>query len=156
MVRGFLSRVVTLLILAVVLSGLIQATNLFSRDLLFTQTQTELSFWARGNYRPEPTTILRTEQALHTLLSAAPADPQYLAAQANYVVWQGHWTEDFRAAQQFGQRAVEAQYAALESRPAHRQSWAIMVKYAARIQDEAMRTESRSRVKALEAETNPI
>jgi hypothetical protein len=157
MVHGIAARVVTLLLLAVALTGVIQATKLFSQELLFTRAQTELSFWGRGSYRPEPASILGTEQALHKLLSGAAANPEYLALQANYAAWQGYWAEDFQVAQQFGREAVDTQFAALQSRPAHRHGWAKMVEYASRIQNgKPMRTLAQARVKALASALDPI
>ena len=145
------ARLVALLSLGVALSGIIHAINLFNRDLLFTRAQTELSFWGRGSYSPEPVTVLRTEQSLNKLLSGAATNPEYLALHANYFAWQAYWAEEFQLAQHFGQQAVDTQYAALQSRPAHRHSWTKMLEYASRIQDgKPMRAEAQARVNALE------
>jgi hypothetical protein len=155
--QGTLARSVALLSLGIALGGVVQAINLFNQDLLFTRAQTELSFWGRGSYRPEPASILGTEQALHKLLSGAAANPEYLALQANYAAWQGYWAEDFQVAQQFGREAVDTQFAALQSRPAHRHGWAKMVEYASRLQNgKPMRTLAQARVKALASAVDPI
>lgn len=138
------------------LAGVVQAVNLFSQDLIFTRTQTEVSFWGRGSYRPEPETMILTRQALDQLLAGAPANPEYLALQANYVAWQGYWAEDFREAQAFGLEALDAQHAALESRPAHRHGWAKMIEYSSRIDSgKPMRQEAQARLTALTALVDP-
>ena len=145
-----------MLLLVLALAGVIYAANLFRQDLIFTRAQTEVSFWGRCSYRPEPETIILTQQTLDELLSGAPANPEYLAMQANYAAWQGYWTEDFREAQAFALEEVEAQHAAVESRAGHRQGWAKMVEYASRLHDgKPMRQEAKARVNALTALVGP-
>jgi len=154
--QGISAKLLALLLLGLGLAGVVQAAHLFSQDLIFTRAQTELSFWGRGSYRPEQQTMILTQQALDQLLSGAPANPEYLALQANYAAWQGFWAEDFREAQAFGRVAVDTQYAALETRPAHRHGWAKMVEYASRIHDgKSMRQEAQARLTALTAVVDP-
>ena len=156
MAEASFHKLIALALMALALVGVWQGVDTLRRDIAFTTAQTEVSFWGRGSYRPEPETIILTQQTLDELLSGAPANPEYLAMQANYAAWQGYWTEDFREAQAFGLEAVDAQHAALESRPAHRQGWAKMVEYASRLHDgKPMRQEAKARVNALTALVGP-
>ena len=153
---GIPARLVALLALLLALALCFQAARLFRQDLLFTRVETELGFWGREAYHPRPATIERTGQQLHRLLARAPADPQYLVLLANYAAWRGYWAQDPEQGQQFERQAVQAQYAALESRPAHRQSWAKMLQYASRVQDgKAMRAAAQARLQALRPGSGP-
>ena len=148
---AYLARTLTFLVLLLALSGTIQAAKLFNRDLLFTGVETELGFWGRGDYHPTEATIERTGRTLGELLSLSPADPQTLILRANYAAWRGYWAQDIQQGQHFNQQAVQAQYAALESRPAHRHSWSKMVEYAARASDgEVMLQQAQARLRALQ------
>lgn len=157
MMQGVPARLPVVFVLLVALTVTIQAARLISEDLLFVRAETELGFWGRGTYHPTPATIRRTDKMLSDLWSAVPANPQYLALRANYAAWQGYWAEDYQQGQQFSRQAVQAQHAALESRPAHRHSWAKMVEYASRIRDgKPMRSAAQERLELLEATAGPI
>ena len=52
-----------------------QAATLFHLDLAFTATETELSFWGRGEYEPAEATRETTGRELDALLAAAPVTP---------------------------------------------------------------------------------
>jgi hypothetical protein len=144
------SRLLTLPLLALALSGVVQAANLFSQNLEFTAAETEVSFWGRGNYHPEAATIARTSQAMESLLTSQPAHPDYLALQANALVWLAYWAQEAEARATYAEQAVSTQYAALESRPAHRPSWEKLLEYASRSEgNEPMATLAQARINAL-------
>jgi hypothetical protein len=120
-------------------------------DLANARAQAEISFWGRGEYQPEPHTIERTGRTIEALLRQAPAHPEYLALQASYSGWRAYWEHDPERQADFAQQAVSSQYAALESRPAHRHSWSKMVEYASRTTTgEAMRVAAQARQQALQ------
>ena len=123
----------------------------FAQDLAFTNAQTELSFWGRDDYQPEPKTIKHTGQTINTLLQQVPGHPEYLGLQANYAAWQAYWAVDAVERACFNNQAAQSQNIALQSRPAHRHSWSKMVEYAARTSDsEAMLQQVQARLQALQ------
>ena len=105
------------------------------QDLRFTETETEVSFWGRGNYQPTEATVLRTNLAMDHLLNATPHHPAYLSLQANSYAWQAYWAENSETTREFSEKAVQLQTSAQQSRPAHLQSRAKLAEYAARLQD---------------------
>lgn len=154
--HGTPARLFALVALLLALALCFQAARVFRQDLLFTRVETELGFWGREAYHPTPFTIESTGQQLSHLLARAPADPQYLALLANYAAWRGYWEQDPERGQQFNAQAVQAQFAALESRPAHRHGWGKMLQYASRVQDgEEMRATAQTRLRALQDEAGP-
>jgi hypothetical protein len=141
---------VLLVVLAVALMGAYTSFATFARDLAFTSARTELSFWGRDRYQPEPNTIRRTGRSIDALLQAAPTNPEYLGLQASYAAWQAYWSESRNERAGFNGQAVQSQYKALQSRPAHRHSWSKMVEYASRTTTgEAMLIDARARLQAL-------
>ena len=156
MAHGVPARLLVLLALLLALGASGQAARLFYQDLLFTDVETELGFWGREAYHPTHATIEYTGQQLDRLLERAPADPRYLALLANYAAWRGYWAEDLAQGEQFNRRAVQAQYAGLESRPAHRHSWSKMLQYTSQIQDgKAMRATAQARLQVLQLTAGP-
>jgi hypothetical protein len=109
-----------------------QSATLYHLDLAFTRTETELTFWGRGDYRPPDTTRKRTARELDALLARAPAHPDYLALAAYHEAWLAYREDDPALAQPHALRAVNAQFSAQQSRPAYRQGWAKMVGYSRR------------------------
>lgn len=137
-------------ILALALVGAHRGFTTFRQDLVFTSAQTELSFWGRDTYQPEPKTISHTGQAIGALLQDAPGHPEYLGLQANFAAWQAYWAKDPIERASFSLQAVQNQKAALQSRPAHRHSWAKMVEYASRTRGGGdMRDTAQARQEAL-------
>jgi len=123
----------------------------FAQDLAFTNAQTELSFWGRDNYQPEPKTIKHTGQAIQALLQSAPRHPEYRGLQASYAAWLSYWSENMDERAGFNSQAVQSQYIALQSRPAHRHSWTKMVEYADHASTgEAIRQQAQARLAALQ------
>jgi len=148
---------VVVLVLSVV--GVVRSASLMRQNLLFTRAQTEVSFWGRGDYHPEQKTIARTVKQLESLLLSAPTQPDYLGLQANAAVWLAYWSEDGAASTRTVQQAVSSQYAALQTRPAHRYSWEKLEEYLARSaateQNIALATLTQSRLSALTVKTSP-
>jgi hypothetical protein len=107
------------------------SANLFWRDLAFAAVRTEVGFWGRDDYQPTMSTRTTTEASLAALLTRAPAQPDYLTLAANLYAWQAYWAEQPALQRAYRLRSVRAQYAAQKSRPAHRQGWQKMIRYAA-------------------------
>ena len=109
-----------------------QSATLFRLDLAFTAAETELSFWGRGDYQPTDATRERVQRELEALLAAAPSHPEYLSLAAYHDAWLAYREDDPAAARPYALRAVHTQYLAQQSRPAYRQGWEKMVRYARR------------------------
>ena len=145
------SRLIAAPILVLALVAAYTGLTTFAQDLAFTNTQTELTFWGRDSYQPEPETIKYTGQAIDALLQNAPGHPEYLGLQANYAAWRAYWATDTIERVSFSQQAVQSQHAALQSRPAHRHGWSKMVEYASRASDgEVMLQQAQARLRALQ------
>ena len=121
-------------VLALVLYGAFDAANMIRLNLLFTQAQTEISFWGRTAYHPEQKAQRGVHQSLQTLLSASPNHPDYLSLQARELSWLSYWQQDQKESLRLARLAREAQLSALISRPAHPHSLAKMLEYEARVQ----------------------
>ena len=133
--------------------AILQAATLFQQSLSFTRAQTEISFWGRSDYQPGQATIERTGQSIAAQLQIAPENPEYLALQANYAQWRAYWARGMVDQPRFAGLAVDSQYAALQSRPAHRHSWSKMVEYAAgSTTGEAMLHKAEARLRELQPE----
>ena len=107
------------------------SANLLWQDLAFAAARTEVGFWGRDDYQPTMSTRVATEASLAALLSRAPAQPDYLTLAANLYAWQAYWADQPALQSAYRMRSVRAQYAAQKSRPAHRQGWQKMIRYAA-------------------------
>jgi hypothetical protein len=149
------------LALAVTVVCLAHAISVFQQNLLFTQAQTELSFWGRADYHPTPATINATEQQLQTLLNHSPDQPDYLALQANATVWLAYWSRQKSTTGQLesNQQAIASQQAALLSRPAHRFSWKKLADYVDRgeptVENRALAVLAQKRISALQVRAAP-
>ncbi len=131
------NRVLAFLVLALAVAMVVQAVGLFRQNLLFTRAQTEVSFWGRGDYRPDEPRIHRNLKLVDDLLVSRPAHPDYLSLEASVAVWQAYWLGQSgdggqAAAGAIAQQAINSQYAALVSRPAHRYSWEKLAEYLSR------------------------
>ena len=152
------ARIAAVITLALTVVAVTQAAGLYTQNLLFTRAQTEVGFWGRDDYHPEETTIVRTVKQLESLLLSKPTQPDYLGLQANALVWLAYWSGEGTASAATVQ-AVSGQYAALQSRPAHRYSWVKLAEYLSRSaatgQNTALATLTQSRLSALSVTTNP-
>jgi hypothetical protein len=127
-----ISAVVALLIaLALVWQGL----GLLQRDLAFTAAETEVSFWGRGEYQPYEDTRETVGRAVEQLVAAAPGQPDYLTLAASYYAWRGYWAQEATVETEYNALALAAQYSAQQSRPAYRQGWESMLRYAALVDE---------------------
>jgi hypothetical protein len=152
---------VALFTLAVTVVCVAYAFRAFQQNLLFTQAQTEVSFWGRGDYHPTPATINITEQQLQTLLSHSPVQPDYLALQASAAIWLAYWSRQKSTAGQpdNNQQAIASQQAALLSRPAHRFSWKKLADYVGRgepsVENRALAVLAQNRINTLQVSAAP-
>ncbi len=128
MATSITGRLIALPVLALALLGAWQGAQLIHRDLAFEAARTEVSFWGRGNYQPTEQAIERTGNTLGTLI-AQNAHPEYLSVQAAYYIWRAYWEGD----NDLAIKAVDSQYRALESRPAHPQDRQKLIEYRGRV-----------------------
>lgn len=119
---GFGSLVLMLLVMH-------DATKLFSGNLKFTDAETEVSFWGRGEYQPGQKTVERTERSIESLVATSDRHPSYLNLSASASAWFAYWAIDSAGRERFVQKSVTAQTEAIKSRPAHRQSWIKLIEY---------------------------
>ncbi len=127
-----------------------QAVQQMKIDLVYQDARTELGFWGRGDYQPVPATVLSTGQAIENLLRFNPAHPDFLGLQAGHASWLAHWATDPQTRQRYGEQALQSQYRAVVSRPAHRSSWSKLERYAARMEGGQTRLlAARDRLRAL-------
>lgn len=129
------ARASAVIALLVALTLVWQALGLLQRDLAFTTTETEVSFWGRGDYQPYEHTREATGRAVEQLVAAAPGQPDYLTLAASYYAWRGYWAEEAAVESEYNARALAAQYSAQRSRPAYRQGWESVLGYAARVEE---------------------
>jgi hypothetical protein len=145
------ARLMAAALLLLALLGVYAGVVTFQQDLAFTAAQTEISFWGRDNYQPEPKIIKHTGHTIDTLVQQAPLHPEYLGLGAKYDAWQAYWAIEPDERANFNEKAVQSQYKAMLSRPAHRQGWSMMLEYASRTGDgAAMLTAAQARLQALE------
>lgn len=99
-------------------------------NLAFTPLETEVSFWGRSDYKPDDATRSRVGRGIGVLLSEAPESPYYYTLRAAQLAWESYWSgsPDERAA--LAGPMLDAQYRALELRPADRAGWAKLIEYA--------------------------
>lgn len=121
-----------LIVLVVCIACFAGGWRAFFQDLEYRRLVTEVGFWGREGYLPTDETLAHTARDLDRLLAQAPGQPDYLALRASVFAWQGYASEDVDQLIAYSNRAVQAQYAALRSRPAHRHGWLKMVQYASR------------------------
>lgn len=144
-------------VLALALVGVVQTAQLFRQDLRFSNAETEVSFWGRGNYHPDETTVGRTTGSITALLVIHPSQPDYLALQGAAAVWLAYWAEDDKAQAHFSRQSVAAQYAALEARPAHQRSWKKLAEYVGRSgNNEELAALAQARLKMLNTRDNNV
>ena len=124
-----LAALLCLLLAAVVA---VQGARLVMLDLEYTRLRTEVGFWGREGYHPEPPVLARTAEALEQLVARAPGQPDYLALQASALAWQAHYSDDYEQTVALGNLALQAQLAAQQLRPAHRHGWSKVLEYASR------------------------
>lgn len=127
------ARTVAAIALLVAFTVVWQALGLLQRDLVFTATETEVSFWGRGEYQPYESTREATGRAVEQLVTVAPAQPDYLTLAASYYAWRAYWAEETAAESAYNTQALAAQYSAQQSRPAYRRGWESVLGYAARL-----------------------
>ena len=128
------NRFLSLLFLGTAAVVVYLAAGTFTRDLAFTELETEVSFWGRGEYHPEVATVEGVSRSLESLLQLRPSHPDFLALQASVFAWQAYWSKGSVAADSYAIAAVDAQHASLVSRPAFLPGWGNLATYAARVQ----------------------
>jgi len=119
-------------ILVLCLLSLFSGWRMFTQDIQYRRLVTEVGFWGREGYTPTASVLEATARDLDTLLKQSPVQPDYLSLRATVYSWQAHGSEDIDERIVLGNRAMQAQYASLQARPAHRHTWLKMVQYASR------------------------
>ena len=145
---------IPLFLISLLLTCAFQAVHLIRSDLTFTRLETEVSFWGRGSYTPTAVRRESTERGLARLVKGFAGHPDYLSLQASQLSWEAYWAENEEVRRRYDRHTLESQQLALDSRPAHRQSWVKMVEYASRNpQSVALLAIARDRVAELSAGT---
>lgn len=126
------TKIFVLGVFLLALTGIFWSAELLVQDLRFTAVATEVSYWGRGDYKPLPATVESATAQIEQLLLARPDNPKYLELQANTLAWLAYWSDEFEQRRHYMSDAVAVQSLALESRPAHAQSWAKLIDYNAR------------------------
>ncbi len=127
---GFAARVTAAAAaLLLVYLAVVAARGLWA-NLAFTPLETEVSFWGRAGYMPGAATRSRVDRGIAQLLSEAPENPYYHALRAAQLAWEGYWSGAPEEREALAGRMLEAQYRALELRPADRAGWVKLVEYA--------------------------
>lgn len=111
------------LILLVIVAAL--ALQMIRNHLAFTQLETEVSFWGRGEYMPTDTTRERTAGEIQQLVDATPKDARAHTLQASQQAWESYWQQN----PELTENAIKAQKQALDWRPARAQDQRLMVEY---------------------------
>jgi hypothetical protein len=128
--------------LAIALACLYQALTIFANNHAFAPLETEVGFWGRDSYQPTAATLQHTDHSLVSLVTRAPAHPDYLALRANQLAWESYWATDQVSKEKYAHSAVQIQYNALQNRPANRQDWVKLERYAAGMDAGSMDTGS--------------
>lgn len=129
--RNVSVKVVSFAALVLMLLVLRDGTKLFADNLKFTDVETEVSFWGRGQYQPVQKTIERTRRSIESLVAASNRHPSYRNLSASASAWFAYWATDSADRERFVQSSITAQTEAIKSRPAHRQSWIKLIEYLA-------------------------
>ena len=127
-----LARLPALLTLPLVLLLASSAWQHIDNNLLFAQLEAELTFWGQEGYHPTDTTRTRTNNGITHLTTEVPHNPSYWTLRAGQQAWEAWWAEDQEAATTHNKAAADAQWQALQHRPAHGHSWQMMLEYAQR------------------------
>ena len=127
-----LAKLPALLALPLALLATTSAWQHMHSNLLFAQLEVELTFWGQERYHPTGATRERTGNGTKHLTNTAPHNPDYWTLRAGQQAWEAWWSESDEAAMAHNGAAADAQWQALQYRPAHGQSWQMMLEYAQR------------------------
>ena len=119
--------VVSVCMCAVVLN----AVQVFVRDIKFTSLETEVSFWGRGSYEPTVSTRAHVDTQLSLALQTYPTNAPLLTLRASQLAWEGYWAVSSEDQLQYTRVAMEAELASLHARPAYGQGWLKLLQYQA-------------------------
>ena len=119
--------VVSVCTCAVVLNAL----QVFVRDIQFTSLETEVSFWGRGTYQPTGPTRADVDAQLSLALQTYPTNAPLLTLRASQLAWEGYWSVSSEYQLQYTRAAMEAELASLHARPAYGQGWLKLLQYQA-------------------------
>ena len=119
--------VVSICTCAVVLNAL----QVFVRDIQFTSLETEVSFWGRGSYEPTVSTRADVDAQLSLALQHYPTSAPLLTLRASQLAWEGYWAVSSEDQLQYTRVAMEAELASLHARPAYGQGWLKLLQYQA-------------------------
>lgn len=112
-----------------VLAG--HAFKTIQHDLIFSELETEVSFWGRGAYQPTQATRRSIASRLEHQLQISPQNSRLLTLRANQLAWEGFWSESDEDYSRYLRQAIETQYASLLTRPAYGQGWSKLLQYQA-------------------------
>ena len=146
-----LARLPALLTLPLALLLATSAWQHIGNNLLFAQLEAELTFWGQDRYHPTDATRKRTANGTQHLVTTAPNNPDYWTLRAGQQAWEAWWAKTKAANTTHNKAAADAQWQALQARPAHGHSWQMMLEYAQRAPgQEARITRANEQVEALQ------
>ncbi|MCX2980385.1 hypothetical protein EYC98_05805 [Halieaceae bacterium IMCC14734] len=117
------------------LFALSQTVRMGWAELQYSAISTELSFWRRQSYQPQPVRVNRVRQQLTLARRLDASHPDYLQAAAELLRWQALWATDPQLSSDYLQRSFELQWRALTARPGHRRDWSRYLREKARLSD---------------------
>jgi hypothetical protein len=121
---GPMRRMLALLSLTLLtLFAATQMARMYWAELQFSAASTELSFWRRQAYQPQPERVERVSRQLKIATRLDVGNPDYLQAYAELLRWRALWATDMQTSDDYLQRSFELQWQALQARPGHQQDW---------------------------------
>jgi len=123
------SRLLALMLLAVLLWTGSFAVGVLQADLLYFNIEREVVFWGNNKQQPAKETIAGVQQRMETALHKWPDNPDYLAMQARLHAWQGVIATNRQTASENFRRAIESMRTSLRERPGNPYGWAQYAEY---------------------------
>ena len=130
-----LRLLVLLPLILLMLFVLTQTGRMGWAELQYSAISTELSFWRRQSYQPQPPRVDKVTQQLALARRLDADHPDYLQAAAELLRWQARWATDPQLSRDYLRRSFELQWQALIARPGHRQDWSRYLREKARQSD---------------------
>lgn len=104
-------------------------------DLRFARLEAELTFWGGERYQPSAATRAATDRGIGQLLAANPTNADYPVLRATQQAWEAWWAGETQARAAHEGQVIAAYRQSLQWRPAHAQTWQMMLEYARSVGD---------------------
>jgi hypothetical protein len=117
-------RIIVLLPLVLATAaGIYLTTRMAWADLQYSAATTELSFWRRQSYQPQPQRVAKVSRQLALAQQLDANNPDYLQASAELARWQASWATEPQQRADYQQRSLTLQWQALVARPGQQSDW---------------------------------